>query len=108
MLEDKERIELEWYRKRYSYRGRRGLQDIRKNLFRMPNNYEWTILVMLLFVLGMGYAYKHDISLCQDTLKRLPEIACSYCSELIREPNYTGIIENYTKIEINFVHNGEN
>lgn len=61
---------LNWYEKKYGpYIERRGLHNF-KNLFRMPNLYEWTILFMLFLTLFGAYAYKMDIQTCREFINR--------------------------------------
>ena len=57
---------------------KRGLHNW-KNLFRKPNIYEWTILVMILMSLFIFWAYKEDVSVCQDFLNNREGVACMIC-----------------------------
>lgn len=52
---------LEWYQKKFGpYIEKRGTHNF-KNLFRKPNIYEWTILAMMILVLGMFFVYSLDV-----------------------------------------------
>jgi len=62
---EKLKKENAWYNKTYGpYIERRGLRNWR-NLFRRPNILEWTILIMLLIGIFMGWAYERDVSICR-------------------------------------------
>ncbi len=68
-LSDSEKVK--WYEKRYGpVIGKRGSGNW-KNLFRMPNIYEWTILFMIIMALFMAWAYNYDISTCREVLINL-------------------------------------
>jgi hypothetical protein len=70
---------LSWFSKRYGpYIEKRGLSNWR-NLFRRPTISEWMILVMLLLVGFMGWAYQEDVSTCRETLTNLDSICIKYC-----------------------------
>jgi len=60
--EMKEKLAL--YEKRYGqiYVGKSKW----KNLFKKPNYYEWTILVLIILALLTAWAYYHDIKTCRD------------------------------------------
>jgi len=82
--------ENQWYNKTYGpYIERRGLRNWR-NLFRRPNILEWTILVMLLIGIFMGWAYERDVTLCRDYIKYHENQSIS---NLIL-PNYSINLEN--------------
>jgi hypothetical protein len=71
---------VKWYEKKYgSYIEKRGLHNW-KNLFRKPNNYEWTILFMILMALFIGWAYQIDTQQCRETLNKIEGICIEYCS----------------------------
>jgi hypothetical protein len=57
---------------------KRGLHNW-KNLFRKPTFLEWVIFFMIVMVLFMAWAYKHDIESCQDFVKAVNENPCAYC-----------------------------
>ena len=72
-MEEKEinelKRKLEWYESKYPYIEKRGLRNW-KNLFRTPNISDWIVLVMLIMVLFVAWAYKSDISQCQEYIQR--------------------------------------
>jgi len=69
--------ENDWYNKKYGpYIGKRGVHNW-KNLFRRPNILEWTILIMLLMALFMGWAYYRDFKVYEQNIK---ENCCEICS----------------------------
>jgi hypothetical protein len=72
---DREKLEqrLAWYEKKYGpYIEKRGMtKENFKNLWRWPNAQEWTILILLIMAMFLGWAYKHDISACQEALKKV-------------------------------------
>lgn len=70
---------LKWYNNKYGpYIGNRGVHNW-KNLFKKPNLQEWTILVMLIMMLFIGWAYQHDIAECKDFLLTIEDKACLIC-----------------------------
>ena len=70
---------LKWYETKYGpYIEKRGI-DNWKNLFRKPNLLEWTILIMLILAIFMGYAYMQDIKSYKDVVAN----PCSYCSDMM-------------------------
>jgi len=57
---------VQWYEKKYGpYYEEKGLKNWR-NLFRKPTMYEWVILIMLLMVGFIAWAYSYDISTCKE------------------------------------------
>lgn len=60
---------------------KRGLHNW-KNLFRWPNGYEWTILIMLAFVLIIAYSYKHETALCKYTVENFDTLCIQYQTQL--------------------------
>jgi hypothetical protein len=81
---------LEWYEKKYGpYIETRGLHNW-KNLFKWPNGYEWTILVMIALSIFLGYAYQHDTAICRDTLNNLPGVLENFSNNIQNRsaPNY--------------------
>jgi hypothetical protein len=109
---EKEELEkrIRWYEKRYGpYLEKRGLHNWKNlfgkptnNLFGKPTNLEWTILVMLLLGLFMGWAYSHDVEECKRVIKNLPEIACQVCSSTIENSTQPQglILKEETNLEI--------
>ncbi len=72
---------LDWYTKKYGpYVEKRGLGNWR-NLFVIPNNYEWTILFMLVMSLFIAWAYQVDTSACREALDNLEGVCFNYCSQ---------------------------
>lgn len=60
---------LDWYQEKYGpYIEERGLKNWR-NLFRWPNLQEWTIFILIIMALFLGWAYKHDISSCYNYIQ---------------------------------------
>ena len=97
LTQELERLKKEnkWYNKTYGpYIEKRGLNNW-KNLFRRPNLLEWTIFIMLLLSLFMGWAYKHDTELCrsyiQEQEQRIINPILTYPT-----PNF-----NLSKLELN-------
>jgi len=69
--------ENNWYNKKYGpYIDKRGL-DNWKNLFRRPNLLEWTIFIMLLLALFMGWAYTRDFKVYEQNIQ---QNCCEICS----------------------------
>jgi len=69
--------ENEWYEKKYGpYIEKRGLHNW-KNLFAKPNILEWTILVMLLLALFMGWAYQRDFKVYEQNIQ---QNCCEICN----------------------------
>jgi len=67
-MDDKEKIE--YYERTYGpVIEERGLKNW-KNLFRKPSFQDWIILVMLLLMLFSAYAYKNDVAICKEYIKR--------------------------------------
>jgi len=67
--EAKER--LNWYEKKYGpYIKKRGVHNI-KNLFRWPTLQEWIVLIMLILVLFMAWAYNNDTRECRGFFNNL-------------------------------------
>jgi len=79
----KEELEkrLKWYSKKYgSYVEKKGFHNW-KNLFRRPNNYEWTILFMLfIVVIVIPATYNRDFSKCREFAQNLDSMACELCT----------------------------
>ena len=48
----------------------RGLHNWR-NLFKKPDGRDWLTLIMLILVLFMAYAYKHDTQVCRDYVEKV-------------------------------------
>ncbi len=100
---------LRWYEKQYGpYIRERGLKNW-KNLFRKPTLQEWTILIMLILGLFMGWAYQRDVKVCQEFVSEIENNACAFCSNfgtqdrVNEEPpqyNFSGIIINEETIEV--------
>lgn len=66
---DRLRRENEWYKKKYgNYFEKCGLHNWR-NLFRKPNIYEWTVLILLILTYIAAYAYFLDIKTCREFIK---------------------------------------
>jgi len=79
MNEDELIKRIKWYEKKYGpYITKRGFKNWR-NLFRMPNMYEWTILLMIILSIFMAWAYTNDIAQCKETLNNLDVVCVSYC-----------------------------
>lgn len=101
MKSDMDKKELEkrliWYEKRYGpYIEKRGLKNWR-NLFRKPTISEWTILVMLILAMFMGWAYQIDTAQCRESLSNLDVVCQGYQDSLILiEPNNTFEEVNFT------------
>lgn len=94
---------LRWYEQKYGpYMRERGLKNW-KNLFRKPTLYEWTILIMLILGLFMGWAYQRDISECRAFLDDVETYACLYCGNFQETMNLTPI--SPTKIIANVTFN---
>lgn len=90
---------LNWYEKRYSpYVKKRGIHNWR-NLFRKPNNYEWTILFMLLMAGFIMWAYQEDTSQCRNTLKNLDGICSQYCLD-VRYPEKLNEYANFSGVNL--------
>lgn len=93
---------LAWYEKRYGpYIEKRGLHNW-KNLFRMPNNYEWTILIMLLLGIFMGVIYGSEVSECRKCLQREVEAWESWKNVTLEDwrDNRSGpIVENWSALQ---------
>src|SRR3990167_3860271 len=107
----KEELEkrIDWYGKKYGpYIEKKGLHNW-KNLFRKPTLLEWTILIMLLMGLFMGWAYSYDVKQCRQVIQDLPFLACEYCqSELLRNRYNENIIKNYSNLNLsNYQFKGE-
>ena len=83
---------VQWYEKKYGpyYEGR-GVKNW-KNLFRKPTMYEWIILVMLLMMGFVAWAYNTDISNCREYINNQTD----WWNSLYNETSQGGInIENY-------------
>ena len=58
---------VKWYEKRFGpYIEKKGLHNW-KNLFRKPTTYEWIILLMMITALFLFWAYRQDLTACQET-----------------------------------------
>jgi len=89
MNEEELKKRLDWYEKKYgAYFEKRGIHNV-KNLFRMPNSYEWLILTILIFALFMSYTYGIETKTCREALGNIETTACQVCSlqEEIKEMN---------------------
>ena len=88
------RARLKWYENHYGpYVQHRGMENW-KNLFRKPTMLEWTILFMLLMGLFMAWAYKTDITACNDFYK---QNVCYFCNEQRGlNPSVQQMVPNYS------------
>lgn len=59
---------ISWYEKKYgSYIEKRGFHNW-KNLFRKPTLQEWLVLIMLIGLVFIAWAYQRDIALCYEAI----------------------------------------
>jgi len=76
---------LDWYERKYgAYIERKGLHNWR-NLFRKPNSYEWTILVMMLMVFFIAFSYQSEVRSCKEFIAN--PSAYGYVPRIIENSN---------------------
>lgn len=98
---DRLKKENEWYNKKYGpYIAERGL-DNWKNLFRKPNLLEWTILIMLLLSLFMGWAYQRDIEVYKQTILEKSCEICAIQTKVVSNPTNDYNIPNLNNLLVN-------
>lgn len=87
---------VKWYEKQYGpYIEKRGLtkQNV-KNLFKWPTLQEWTILVLIMMALFLGWAYKTDINACYSFIDELTIVPLENINlSQFYNNNYTLILE---------------
>lgn len=97
MNEEEYKKRLDWYEKKYGpYFEKRGIHNT-KNLLRMPNSYEWLILIIVGFTLFMSYAYNIETKVCRETLNNIEAISCEVC-KVKNQISETNAINNVNMI----------
>jgi hypothetical protein len=60
----------------YYDKNQKGLKNF-KNLWRMPNSYEWLILVLLILTFFSAWSYNHDITFCRNYINNQTNMTLS-------------------------------
>lgn len=97
------KAENEWYQRKYGPAiTDKGLKNW-KNLFRKPTPLEWTILIMLVLALFMGWAYQHDTQQCRYFMENITEESCRICNTFSAQQENPFILteENLTSLRYN-------